>query len=129
MQLSAISPMLMVKDLQETIDYYSTVLGFELQGTWPDDGPAQWAALKAGQVTLMFVTDASKATSPTLTGQLYCYPPDVDALWDELKDKVAIAWPLDNMSYGMREFAIQDCNGYVLTFGQDMDAIAGGNDV
>ncbi|MEM9165087.1 MAG: bleomycin resistance family protein, partial [Cyanobacteria bacterium P01_F01_bin.4] len=63
--------------------------------------------------------------SPTLTGQLYCYPPDVDALWDELKDKVEIAWPIDNMIYGMREFAIRDCNGYVITFGQDIEEMPG----
>ncbi|MEO1403621.1 MAG: VOC family protein [Cyanobacteria bacterium J06635_1] len=126
MKLGAISPMLEVSDLQETIDYYENILGFELQGTWPDQGPAQWAALKAGQVTLMFVTQARSATRPpTLTGQLYCYPPDVDALWDELKDKVDIAWPLDNMSYGMREFAIRDCNGYVITFGQDIEEMPG----
>ena len=125
MQLNAISPMMEVNDLQETIDYYTTTLGFELQGTWPDDAPARWAALRAGQVTLMFITrDEPGANPPTLTGQLYCYPPDVNALWDELKDNAAIAWPIDNMGYGMREFAIRDCNGYVLTFGQDIEEIS-----
>ena len=125
MQLSAISPMLEVNDLQTTIDYYTHTLGFELQGTWPDDGPAQWAALRAGQVTLMFTTrDDSETTSPTLTGQLYCYPPDVNGLWEDLKDKAAIAWPIDTMSYGMREFAIRDCNGYVITFGQGVEEIS-----
>ncbi|MDJ0708235.1 MAG: VOC family protein [Leptolyngbyaceae cyanobacterium MO_188.B28] len=125
MQLNAISPMLEVNDLHETIDYYTNTLGFELHGTWPDDGPAQWAALSAGQVTLMFIArDKAEGKLPTLTGQLYCYPPDVDRLWHELKDKVAIAWPIDNMSYGMREFAIRDCNGYVLTFGQGIEDIS-----
>ncbi|MEM9906660.1 MAG: VOC family protein [Cyanobacteria bacterium P01_D01_bin.44] len=126
MKLGAISPMLEVSNLQEAIDYYTNILGFELQGTWPEEGAAQWAALKAGQVTLMFVTQAESATRPpTLTGQLYCYPTDVNALWDELKDKVEIAWPIDNMVYGMREFAIRDGNGYVITFGQDIEEISG----
>jgi len=133
MHLTALSPMLEVTDLQATIDYYTGILGFTLQGTWPDEGPIQWTSLTAGEVTLMFMTrvtpdeipeDTSEATSepkpPCLTGQLYCYPPDVDALWNELKEKVDIAWPLDNMTYGMREFAIRDCNGYLLTFGQDL---------
>ena len=52
----------------------------------------------------------------------YMYPDDVDALWHRLKDKVEVAWPIENMVYGMREFAIRDVDGYTLTFGKDMES-------
>jgi len=25
-------------------------------------------------------------------------------------------WPIEDMSYGTREFGIEDCNGYILAF-------------
>jgi len=56
---------------------------------------------------------------PTITGQLYCYPPDVDALWAELRDKAEVASPIADWDHGMREFQIRDCNGYILRFGQE----------
>jgi len=58
-----------------------------------------------------------------MTGVLYFYPKDVRALWDQVKDKAPVEWELCEMDYGMLEFAIRDCNGYTLSFGQDMDEV------
>ena len=120
MDLKSLVPMLYTNDLQGTIDFYTGTLGFRLDETWPDDKP-QWCHMTAGSVSLMFAKGPDDAP-PVMTGQLYCYPPDVDALWAQLKDKVHVEWPLDTMEYGMREFAIRDNNGYVLTFGQDAES-------
>ena len=32
-----------------------------------------------------------------------------------------VRWPIDTFEYGMREFAIRDCNGYTLAFGQPVE--------
>jgi hypothetical protein len=37
-------------------------------------------------------------------------------LAEELHGKVAFAWGPEVMDYGMREFAVQDPNGYYLAF-------------
>ena len=41
---------------------------------------------------------------------------DVDAYYESIKEKVSILWPLQDMSYGTREFGIKDCDGYNLAF-------------
>ncbi|HKD80926.1 MAG TPA: hypothetical protein VKH81_14610 [Candidatus Angelobacter sp.] len=44
----------------------------------------------------------------------------MDALWDEIKDRANVVYPLESFYYGMREFAIRDNNGYILQFGQEI---------
>ena len=51
-----------------------------------------------------------------LQWDVYFYPEDVVALADELRGKVQFAWGPEVMEYGMREFGIQDPNGYYLAF-------------
>jgi uncharacterized glyoxalase superfamily protein PhnB len=114
--------MLETADIEATIDYYTRTLGFTLDATWPAEGPKTWCRLVAGNVVLMFMTpdEEARPRAPQITGQLYCYPPDVDALWRELRDRVDVVWPLADWDHGMREFQIRDCNGYVLRFGQEI---------
>ncbi len=42
----------------------------------------------------------------------------VDALHDRLKPLVKIVMPIETKFYGMREFAIEDPDGYVITFAE-----------
>jgi uncharacterized glyoxalase superfamily protein PhnB len=58
--------------------------------------------------------------TPTMTGVLYFNPADVRALWAHLRERAEVAWPLKEMPYGMLESAIKDCNGYLLSFGQEV---------
>lgn len=121
MKLSGLVPMLEVKDLAATIEFYTQTLGFDIDATWPREGPPTWCRLVAGDVVLMFTVpdDEAPPSAPKLTGQLYCYPPDVDALWAELEGRVDVVAPIADWDHGMREFQIRDCNGYVLRFGAD----------
>ena len=54
----------------------------------------------------------------TLTGALYF---NVDDVWEQLKDQAQVEYPIENFDFGMREFAIRDCNGYLLQFGQEIE--------
>ncbi|MFQ5677217.1 MAG: hypothetical protein ACE5G1_15095 [bacterium] len=40
---------------------------------------------------------------------------------NSIKDKVEVLWGPEVFQYGMREFAIRDCNGYTLAFGEPTD--------
>ena len=53
-----------------------------------------------------------------LSGSLYINVEDVDALWENLKDKCEVVYPIENFIYEMREFAIKDNNRYVINFAE-----------
>jgi len=42
----------------------------------------------------------------------------IDIIYDSIKNKVVIVRKLERAWYGMREFYIKDCNGYILGFGE-----------
>jgi uncharacterized glyoxalase superfamily protein PhnB len=70
------------------------------------------------------VNDAAGVTKefPTLragnTSTLFIVVDRVDALFDEVKDRARIVMPLKHQFYGMREFAVVDPDGYLVTFAQ-----------
>jgi uncharacterized glyoxalase superfamily protein PhnB len=121
MKLTGLTPMLESDDLKGTIRFYEEFLGFECVGAFPDADDPQWAALRRDGIEIMFSARNahSKIEKTVMTGSLYFNPDDVDEIWDQLKDKVTIEYPIENFPYGMREFAIRDCNGYILQFGQE----------
>ena len=52
------------------------------------------------------------------TGTIFIEVEGVDALHDRLKPNVKIVMPIVTQFYGMREFAIEDPDGYVITFAE-----------
>lgn len=111
----SVSPMLQSSDLQRTIDWYESVLGFRCVGR--EDG---WCRLERDRVMLMFMRNARFGT-PHATATQYIYLHDLGAFWDEIKDKVKTEWGPEKMPYGMMEFAIKDPDGYLLSFGEELD--------
>jgi len=122
MKLLKMTLMLEAENLKQTIDFYSRLLGFACQNCFPDVENPVWASLKKDGVELMFSARNAHSSieKATMTGSLYLNPENVDEAWNYLKDKVTIEYPIENFDYGMREFAIRDCNGYLLQFGQEI---------
>ena len=116
MKLHALTPMLNTWDLRASIAFYTDILGFECEKL----SEGGWASLKRDGVAIMFASPNQHMgyTAPALTGSLYFKTTDVDGLWQRLKDKTRVCYPIENFEYGMREFAIFDNNGYLLQFGQ-----------
>lgn len=112
--------MLWTENLSETVDFYTKVLNFTCDEMNEDWG---WASLSKDDVSLMFSLPNAHTPfeKPNFTGSFYFNTADVDALWDELKDKARIAYGIENFEHGMREFAIYDNNGYLLQFGQEIE--------
>ncbi len=122
MKLNGLVPMLESDNLRETLKFYRDKLGFALTGIAPGKRQPYWLCLRRDGVEIMF-TDRNVRSAiqlPTFTGVLYFYPDDVDEMWDEVKNKVSVEWPIKNFAYGMREFGIRDNNGYILSFGQPL---------
>ena len=123
MKLTGLVPMLESDDMIGTLKFYRDKLGFALTGIAPGKTQPYWLSLRRDSVEIMF-TDRnahSPIQLPTFTGVLYCYPDDVDKMWEELKNKVPIEWPIKSFEYGMREFGIRDNNGYIISFGQAVE--------
>jgi uncharacterized glyoxalase superfamily protein PhnB len=102
------------------------VLGFERGFTVPEQSPFAFASVTGGPVEIFF-NDAAGAIKEYpgfggkpigATGTMYIEVEGVDALHDRLKPTVPIVMPLLTQFYGMREFAIEDPDGYVITFAQ-----------
>jgi uncharacterized glyoxalase superfamily protein PhnB len=117
MKLESVRPVLAVTNIDDTIHFYGDVLGFECANRM--DG---WAALCRDNVEVMISLPNAHEPfeKPTLTGSIYFNTSDVDALWEQIKDKASVVYPIENFFYGMREFAIRDNNGYILQFGQEI---------
>ena len=98
-------------DLEETREFYQSVLGFNVR----DSAEGTITAEKQGG-TLIFTTGDLWEHPLGFSGTIYFTISDADGYFASLKDKVAVAWPIQDMSYGSREFGIRDCNGYHLAF-------------
>jgi catechol 2,3-dioxygenase-like lactoylglutathione lyase family enzyme len=111
-----VTPFLKTVDLPRTIEFYINLLGFVVDSQWPADKPTN-CMLDNGHVHLAFGTDPQNwYPAPGLSGQLWIDVDDVDALHASLVGKVTIEWGPEDYGYGRREFAVKDCNGYLLTF-------------
>ena len=128
MALKSLTPNLMVNDVEETIEYYTDVLGFTLLRTVPETGNLNWAMVKLNEVVIMFQSTTSlKSDLPRLKGEkpgggltFYIKVDGVSELYGQLTDNdVEIISDLESTFYDTLEFSIVDVNGYVLTFSED----------
>ncbi|MBS1795072.1 MAG: VOC family protein [Acidobacteria bacterium] len=122
MKVKGLVPMLATEDLARTVAFYEKFLGFECRGKYPADNPC-WVSLQNGESELAFHLPNSETDfeRPALTGTLYLHVENVDEVWNNIKDKVEIVYGLEDFDYGMREFGIRDCNGYILNLGQNIE--------
>ena len=123
MKVKHLFPMLETKNLEQTIEFYTRVLGFECRGVYPPENPC-WASLWNGEAEIAFGLPNAHTgfENPRLTGSIYLNVDNVDALWESLKARARIAYPIETMEYGVREFGLLDDNGYQLSFAQHVAA-------
>lgn len=116
MRMELVMPVLTVPDVKQTVAFYERL---EFKVTKQMEG---WAMLAHGEVEIMFSLPNAfmPYDKPQLTGSLYFRVDDVTPLWEKVKDTAKVSYPLEDFSYGMREFAIFDPNGYLIQFGQEL---------
>ncbi|PQA90830.1 bleomycin resistance family protein [Chryseobacterium shigense] len=121
MTFTALCPILWTESIDETIAFYTQVLGFTLMDR---NEEWQWASLKKNEVLIMLSQNGyEKPNGIGFTGSLYFNVDNVDELWEDLKRKAKVCYELDTFEWAMREFAVYDNNGYLLQFGQAVDNI------
>jgi len=114
-------PMLQTLDIERTVAWYETVLGFRREG----EPGGEWCCLRRDSVSIMFMTNVHLG-DPHATATQYITVDDADALWDSVKGQCKAEWGPQDMPYGLREFAIKDINGYLLSFGSPIQSARSG---
>lgn len=110
----SLSILLRCLDLEQTRTFYESVLGFTVAATAENT----MTVTKAG-ANLVFTQQDLWNLKPSFSGTIYITVADVDDYFSRIVGNAPIAWPLQSMPYGSREFAITDCNGYLIAFQQD----------
>ena len=119
-----LSPLLAVRNMKKTIDFYTKSLGFKLGMTFPGPENAEYADLSKDGMVLMFIPAANHGigSKEKLGIGVYLYMQidgDIDKYYDELKKRgVKIAIDIKNEPFGVRDFTVEDVDGYKLTFNQ-----------
>jgi catechol 2,3-dioxygenase-like lactoylglutathione lyase family enzyme len=129
-RFTGITPNLIVRDVARSTAFYRDVLGFTVHQTVPDDPPHVFVWLTRGDVTVFLNDPAAVAkdipsyASPAFggTATLFVVIEGVDALHAQLADRVPVVMSLRTQFYGMREFAIHDPDGHLLTFAERVAA-------
>ena len=137
MELKKLAPNFAVQDIEKTVAFYRDVLGFKLEMAVPEDksGVEQelgekkkyiYAMMSRDGVGVMFQrTDSIGEDVPPLKGvpigasvSFYIEVEDINALYQEMKSKAEVVKELETVWYGMQEFYVKDCNGYILGFAE-----------
>ena len=104
-----------VSDIQKAKAWYESILGLENDGGWPPENPTYIQFHSAGGAVFSIM----QVESHKSYGRLNFNVPNVDELWERLKDSVVIIEPLMDTPWGTRKFTIPDPDGNELGFVQE----------
>ena len=115
MKTDCISPVLQVSDLDESIQFYKDILGFDHDFTY--GAPPYYAGLRMGCISI-HLNMADKTSSRVGKGSVFISCDEVDTYYEKLTDKgVEITSELATWPYDVRDFQIKDIDGNLLCFG------------
>ena len=132
MKFADVTPNLVVPNVERSLAFYRDVLGFTLVTTVPDAAPFAFAWMKRDEVSVFLnsleVTrehDAELGARPIggsaslfIVIEADAIAGGVDAMFAAIGQRARVRMPLTDQFYGMREFSIEDPDGYVITFAQ-----------
>lgn len=125
--LKSLAPILIAKDLNETVNFYTEKLGFQLDFIYNEPGIDGYASIYRDNVIIHF-REGQPPSNPSSFGGISIEVDDVDALFQELKQKpeaLPVGYPRDfshirehgpeDKEYGVRDMFLVDLNGYIIT--------------
>jgi uncharacterized glyoxalase superfamily protein PhnB len=121
-----LTPNLIVADVSRSLAFYTEVLGFACGMSVPDAPPFVFASVTSGPVEIFFNAAAAASSDyPSLAGRpigasgtMFIEVEGIDAHYADVSGKVSMVMPIVTQPYGMREFAIADPDGYIITFAE-----------
>jgi catechol 2,3-dioxygenase-like lactoylglutathione lyase family enzyme len=132
-QFSKLTPNLLVDDVERSLRFYEDVLGFTRGFTVPGERPFVFGSVVSGPVEIFFNEKHTAAKeypafagkAPGITGTMFIElggSGGIEPLHERLKTIVPVVMPLVTQWYGVKEFAIADPDGYVITFAERVAA-------
>jgi uncharacterized glyoxalase superfamily protein PhnB len=132
MKFADVTPNLVVADVGRSLAFYRDLLGFAVTATVPDAGPLAFAWMQRDGVSVFLNSLesvraehsdlASRPIGGTATLFIVLEADDVaggvDALFTSVSSRARVIMQPKNQFYGMREFGIEDPDGYVILFAQ-----------
>lgn len=111
------SIILPVADVAATANYYRDQLGFSISFLWED--PPSYAVVNRDDAVGLHFAKSDHPIKVDDQARLYIFVHDVDQVYEEFqKAAVKIVEPINDTDYKMREFVIEDLNGYKLVIGK-----------
>lgn len=114
LNLTNLAPILIVRDVRRSVDYYTRTLGFEHPWTWAEPPTHGGVSLERAQIQFSQNPDLSR---PGMG--LFFFVEQVDRwhAFHRARD-AEIFSPLEGKPWGMREYTVRDPDGYELRFGE-----------
>ncbi len=115
---AASAPVFAVTDVEKSVSYYQESLGFTL--TFAFGEPASYAGMVRDKVAFHLMS--AELAAPRLPGHssLYIFVKDVDEVYAEaVRFGAIVVDPIEDQTYGMRDFACIDLDGNKIAFGAE----------
>jgi len=125
LRLRSVAPSFTVDDLEKSLAFYEGVLGFHVKERWMHEGKLAGVELVAGVVSVYVGQDDWKKGRGRAKGEgfrVYCTTAqDIDALAAQIKARGGqLLEEPKTQSWGTRDFAVADPDGFKITFSSDM---------
>jgi len=127
MKFQKLTPNLVVRDVTASMEFYRSVLGFEPAITVPDNPPYVFGSVTNGGVEIFFndrkavAEDYPPLGARPAGGALTLFM-EVEGIEEVLaavqKSGAKVVMPLKEQFYGMREFAFEDPEGWIVTIAE-----------
>ena len=125
----SIAPYFLVDDVVATATYYRDQLGFQYDRFWGEP-PGFCMVWRRGVVIMLSQLPVRGVMRPNRIADpegeawdAYVWVDDADALYAEFQAKgVKIARGICDQEYGCRDFDVEDCNGYRICFGMNLES-------
>jgi uncharacterized glyoxalase superfamily protein PhnB len=127
MKFQKLTPNLVVGDVVRIIEFYRSVLGFQTAITVPEQPPYVFGSVTNGAVEIFFndrkavAEDYSPLGNRPAGGALTLFI-EVEGIEEILaavqSSKAKVVMPLKTQFYGMREFAFEDPEGWIVTIAE-----------
>ena len=115
MKMTRLIPMLPVRHMPASVDFYCRMLGFEVEQRNDDWG---WAMLRFDECRLMVDQSINAHPARPRDPVLYLYPDDVVAYHRQVRKSGLEVPELTVTFYGLTEFRLSDPDGNRLWIGQ-----------
>lgn len=120
MRMTRLIPMLPVRSMPASVDFYCRMLGFEVENRNDDWG---WAMLRFDDCRLMVDQSIHGPPPRSRDSIIYLYPDDVVEYHQQVAKNGLAVPELSVTFYGLTEFRINDPDGNQLWIGQCKSAV------